>query len=145
MLFQRININPDLWSGVVAAKLLRVPIEKVLECEESILTKYFVPIVNNDHLIIQINELTISKDMRIIWDLIEAKQKAYVTEHGYINSLAEYPSRKADKIITICKQKGFDHHNIHQELKKSGITKKYTKREIRERIKAYKEQTRQPF
>src|SRR3989304_5972394 len=29
-LFKRINIDPDLWRGVITAMLLRVPIEKVL-------------------------------------------------------------------------------------------------------------------
>ncbi len=143
--FKRININPDLWSGVIAAKLLRVPIEKVFECEESILNKYFLPKIENDHLIIRVNELTISKDMNIIWDLVKAKQEAYTTKHGYINSLAEYPSRKTDKLITLYSRKGFSHDEIHEELREAGITKKYTKREIRERIKEYKRQTRQPF
>ena len=146
-LFKRINIDPDLWRGVITAMLLRVPIEKVLACEESILTKYFLPTIDNDHLIIKINELTKVGDLDLIFDLVEAKQSDYTAKHGYVNSTGTlgYPSRKADRIITKCSRRGFSLDEIHAELEKEGITRKYDKAEIRERIEEYLEQTRQTW
>jgi hypothetical protein len=144
-LFNRININPDLWRSVIAAMFLRVPIEKVLECKESILTKYFLPTIDNDCLIVRINEMTKPADFELIIDLLGTKQNDYAKKYGYINSTSTtgYPSRKADKIITECYFKRMDINQIHDELKNQGITKKYSEAKIKERIKEYLTQTRQ--
>lgn len=143
-LFERININPDLWRSVIAAMLLRVPIEKVFECEESILNKYFLPTMDNDYLLIRVNEMTKPSDFKMIADLLEAKQREYAKKHKYINSTSTkgYPSRKEDKIITESYFKGMNIDQIHEELKSHGITKKYSEAKIKERIKKYLTQTR---
>ncbi len=145
-LFNRININPDLWRSVIAAMVLRVPPEKALECDESILTRYFLPIVDNDCLIIRFNELTKRGDLSIIWDLVEARQNDYTAKYGYVNSTSTlgYPSRKEDRIITKCYRQGLNPDQIHVELAKEDITRKYTNAEFRERIEEYLKQTRQP-
>jgi|GEM_PF-2030857 len=84
-IFQRINIDPDLWRSVIAAVLLLVPIEKTLEYEKFILNKYFLPTVYDNCLVLRFNELTKPGDFDIIWDSVEAKQDAYVAKWGYVN------------------------------------------------------------
>jgi hypothetical protein len=144
MLFQRIKVNPHLWSSVIAAKLFHVPESKILECAESILYKYYLPKISNDDLIFRFNELTELSDLILMWSSVKIKQKEYKAKHGYINSEKEYSSRPADKIITEGFNNGLNSEQIHTELKKIGITKKYSARDMNERRKVYNKKIRQP-
>lgn len=144
MLFQRVKVNPYLWSSVIAAKLFQVPENKVLECEESILHKYYLPDIS-ENLTLRLNELTEQSDLILMWDeKVKPMQNKYKAIHGYINREKEHISRKADKIITEGFNNGLPDGEINKKLKANGIDKKYSVRDKNERRKAFNKLTRQP-
>ena len=143
ILFQRIKVNPLLWSSVIAAMFFHVPEKKILECQQSILYKYYLPAIDNDCLVLRLNELTELSDLILMWDLVIIKQDEYKEKHGYINSEKAYTSREADKIITDGFNGRLSVDEINAKLKDKNI-KGLTSKQMKERRKAYRKQTRQP-
>jgi len=142
LLFQRMNINPEIWSNILTAKLLTVPEEKVLECKESILKKDYLPSIN-DFLQIQINELTTQDDLNLISKDIKKKQNKYKEKHEYINAEREYPNREINKIITDLHNQGLKHKDICKESQVKNKIKNCTPAKISEALKVHKKYIRE--
>jgi len=112
------RVNLKIWKSVVDAIIFNVPIEKILECKQSILEKDYLPTahIENGFLYISINELTSQTDMLLAWDRIKEKQDEYKNKYGYLRAERGCKNPNEDRIILDFNNQGLKPKKISKRL-----------------------------
>ncbi len=133
-LCKQLQLNPNIWRFVFAARLFDIPQKIVFKCIDSLLESYFPTI--DDSLKIQINELTTIGDIEHIRPKIEKKQKMFKDKYKF-TTREKYANHDRDKFAYELQKEGKTYKQIKSELKKKEF-KKVDEEYISKILGAYK-------